>query len=36
MLAIGLQKHYSAAENKIPKSRNKLYEKQAKNNAILK
>jgi ApbE superfamily uncharacterized protein (UPF0280 family) len=34
MLGIGLQKQYCAAENKILKSRNELYEEQAKNNAI--
>jgi hypothetical protein len=36
MLGIRLQKEYCAVENKIPKSRNELYEKYAKNNAILK
>jgi hypothetical protein len=36
MLGIGLQKQYCAAENKIPKFRNELYEEQVKNNAILK
>jgi hypothetical protein len=36
LLGIGYQKHYCATENKIHKFRNKLYEEQTKNNAILK
>jgi hypothetical protein len=36
LLGIGLQKQYCAAENKILKSMNELYDEQAKNNAILK
>jgi hypothetical protein len=34
-LEIGLQKQYCAAENKISKSKNELYEEQVKNDVIL-
>jgi len=36
LLAIGLQKQYCVAKNKIPKYRTELYEEQVNNNAILK